>query len=224
MAAPHENPAQPRTIGDLPELWSQRGERDAILAVDRAGTVASTSYAALSRGVRRLAGGLRSGGLRDGMLVLLWGPNSPDWVVAYFGIVAAGGIAIPLDDQATDEQLQVVLRDSRPERVFTTVTHHVVLQAAGLSPDVPCFLLEADASDPASCRRLGAGEPPALPSAEPESVAVLLYTSGTTGTPKGVPLTHENLMCNVRALLAANIVKESDRLLLPLPQIGRAHV
>src|SRR5207244_2469035 len=56
-----------------------------------------------------------------------------------------------------------------------------------------------------------------LPDVQPEDPAVLFYTSGTTGTPKGVPLTHKNLVFQLDALRQANLVEDDDRFLLPLP-------
>jgi long-chain acyl-CoA synthetase len=167
--------------------------------------------------VGRAASGLLGSGSQDGALVLLWAPNSPEWVIVYFAIVAAGKIVIPLDDQSTPEHLQVVLRQSCPERIFTTSDHLPDIKASGISPDTLCYLLDVDASHPSSWRRAGDGKPVAMPVADPRRVAALLYTSGTTGTPKGVPLTHTNLMSNVQALLGADIVTRTDRVLLPLP-------
>ncbi|HLT89306.1 MAG TPA: AMP-binding protein [Woeseiaceae bacterium] len=205
-----------RTIADLVAGWAERGDAVALVSVDRAGELATASYAELARDVRALAAGLRESGLEDGAPVLLWGPNGRAWVTACFAIVAAGGIVIPLDDQATDEQLQAVLRQSPPQRAFTTRAHCSRLEAAGLA--VPCRLLDAGDDDPAGWRSQLSDPASLAPVAcAPDRVAALLYTSGTTGTPKGVPLTHENLMCNVRALLAADIITPEDRALLPLP-------
>ena len=72
----------------------------------------------------------------------------------------------------------------------------------------------------ASARRAGASCPTAaasLPEIEPDQPAVLVYTSGTTGTPKGVPLTHANLCANIDALVVARLAAPGDRVLLPLP-------
>jgi long-chain acyl-CoA synthetase len=167
--------------------------------------------------VVRTAGGLLGGGSQDGALVLLWAPNSPEWVIAYFAIVAAGKIVIPLDDQSTPGHLQVVLRQSWPGRIFTTSGHLPAIKASGISPDTLCYLFDVDDSHPSSWRRAGDGKPVAMPVADPQRVTTLLYTSGTTGTPKGVPLTHRNLMSNVQGLLRADIITQKDRVLLPLP-------
>lgn len=206
------------TIVDLIEHWKQRGTDPAIVAVGSAGAMVVHSYAALSSEVLRLAGGLRRARLRDGALILLWAPNSPEWVIAYFSIVAAGMIVIPLDEQMSPEQLPGVVRNSMPDCVFTTAGHLETIRRAGFPADVRCFLLDADETAPGSWRQAAvAGGPISLPPADPGQVRVLLYTSGTTGTPKGVPLTHANLMSNVRALVAADIINKTDRVLLPLP-------
>ncbi|HEX6259280.1 MAG TPA: AMP-binding protein, partial [Woeseiaceae bacterium] len=206
------------TIGDLVGHWKQRGSDAAVIAVGSTGTMAVQSYASLSREVVRLAHGLMGAGLRDKALILLWAPNSPEWIVAYFGIVAAGKIVIPLDDQMSSEQLPGVVRNSTPDCVFTTAGHVEAIRRAGLSEDVRCFLLDVDETVPGSWTRAAVADGPvSVPATDAGQVAVLLYTSGTTGTPKGVPLTHANLMSNVRALVAADIIDRTDRVLLPLP-------
>ena len=68
-----------------------------------------------------------------------------------------------------------------------------------------------------SWRTLLQGDQSDLPELEADQPTVLLYTSGTTGTPKGVPLTHRNLCANLQALQAAGLASSEDRVLLPLP-------
>lgn len=207
----------PVTLHELIAAFPGRSDDSAILAAGSSGELASITYAALHRDIERVASGLHARGLRDGALVLLQAPNGPAWVMAWFGIVAAGCVPIPLDDQADEEALRAVLRQSSPACVVTVIGHLESLHRAGLVEHTPIVLLDAE-GDARSWHRLACRQPhlPALVRDE-RQVAVLLYTSGTTGVPKGVPLTHANLMSNVRALLAAGIVSRGDRVLLPLP-------
>lgn len=203
-------------LDDLIAAFPERGARPAIVTFAADGEASSVSYAALHEDLSRFAHGLGQM-TRDGACVLLWAPNSAAWITAYLGIVAAGGVVIPLDDQAGAEGLRVVLAQNALGTVVTVTAHLEVLREAGISEDEPILLLDAD-NDKRNWRRIMSGCRVARRTAvDDRCVAVLLYTSGTTGTPKGVPLTHQNLMSNVRGLLGAGIVRRSDRVLLPLP-------
>jgi long-chain acyl-CoA synthetase len=204
------------TLHGLLAAFAPRGGDPAIVALNAGGDIADTlDYAALYDHIVRFAGGLRDSGLTDGALVLLWAPNSPSWVTTYLGVVAAGNIVIPLDDQSTAAGLRVVVGRSAPRCIVTVTGHLDALREAGISA-TPVFLLDVAAEDARSWRQL-LSRTMRPPPTDDRQVAALLYTSGTTGTPKGVPLTHANLMSNVRALLDARIVSSRDRVLLPLP-------
>jgi long-chain acyl-CoA synthetase len=202
-------------LDDLVAAFPARGEHPAIITLAADGKVSTVSYAGLHEDLSRFTRGLVHA-FGDGAQVLLWAPNSAAWITAYFGIVAAGGIVIPLDDQAGTEGLGVVLAQDKPAAVVTVTPHLKALHETGIS-ERTIFLLDT-AEEARNWRRLMRDGNAAGHSARNDKcVAVLLYTSGTTGTPKGVPLTHENLMSNVRGLLDAGIVRGSDRVLLPLP-------
>ena len=207
---------RPATLEALIATFPGRGRDPAILTFGSAGEFSCVSYGTLHEELTRLASGLDERALGDGALVLLWAPNSPAWITAYLGIIAAGGIVIPLDDQADTEALRVVLRRSSPACVVTVSGHLEALRAAGAPEHAPVVLLEEDG--PGSWRQpSGKGARVLRTAGDERRMAVILYTSGTTGTPKGVPLTHANLMSNVRALLEAGIVTRRDRVLVPLP-------
>src|SRR5690606_1054178 len=167
--------------------------------------------------IRAATAGMQAHGVGSGDFVLLWAPNSPQWIVCYFGIVSAGAAAVPLDQQATADSARGVIAHARPKLVLTTASGRDALASTGALEGVPCFLLDAPESDERSWRRLLAHGDPTRIAIEPGQIASLLYTSGTTGTPKAVPLTHGNLTANLRALLDAKLVTANDRVLNPLP-------
>src|SRR5690606_6637970 len=146
--------------------------------------------------------------------VLLCAPNSPDWIAAYFGIVSLGAIAVPVDDQANREMLQSVLRHAGPRFAFTSRRH--VEQLADTPEAIRDYhLLDAAASS--ALDTFADDSRAAVRNVEPEQIASLLYTSGTTGTPKAVPLSHRNLAADASALIASGLIGPDDRVLMPLP-------
>jgi long-chain acyl-CoA synthetase len=200
------------TLAALVARFREHGPRSAIVAVVRGGTTTVT-YAELAARIARIANGLRASGLRPGTRVALLGPNSPEWIAAYFGIVATGAAAVPLDPQSTPESIAAALEHAAPAALITTRA-----QRAALAADraLRCWLLDADGSD--GIAELGAADDPGeLPPISGTELASLLFTSGTTGNPKAVPLTHANLAANVAEITSARLVGSDDRVLLPLP-------
>ncbi|HEU4620225.1 MAG TPA: AMP-binding protein [Gammaproteobacteria bacterium] len=210
------------TLEDLVESFASRGETEAVEAFGLDSAV-SVSYAALHARIRGTAAGLAARGIGEGDFVLICGPNGPAWIAAYFATVSLGAAAIPVDDQSTKETVAAVLRHSGAKFAFTTARH--IEDLAGTPEALQRYaLLEAEPDDPHSMPRLerDAGRAQAPPDApavrrDPARIASLLYTSGTTGTPKAVPLTHANLVSNANALMEADLIRASDRVLLPLP-------
>lgn len=163
------------------------------------------SYADLHTLVRRCASWYETRGVRAGDRVALWGANSPEWVVAFLGAVYVGAIPVPLDIQATTDAVAAILEHATPKLLLrsslktapSTVIPAVELE--GLLFDIQGMALR----DGASASETGTVE--------------IVYTSGTTGNPKGVVLSHGNITSNVRALLEHLSVDDRDSVLSPLP-------
>ncbi len=166
--------------------------------------------------VGRLTTGLEKAGLGRGDRVVLMAPNSADWIVSALGVMNAGGVVVPLDVQMPGEDLAHALGDCDPAFIFTTAALRERIDA--LDPDLPAQvrLFGDDGEDAEAWGALLASE-----SAEPveatDDLAAIFYTSGTTGPPKGVPLTHRNLASNVEALDEQDLADHRDRVLVPLP-------
>jgi long-chain acyl-CoA synthetase len=203
------------TLCDLAASFASLGDKPALVAFDGEAGI-HTSYATLDDRIRRVASGLRCEGIGAGDFVLLWAPNSADWVSAWFGVIASGATAIPLDHQCAVELAVAVVRDANPTLILTTREQKARL-AQGLDrPQARFILLDGEAHE-SSLGAWMAHEPGPIAQVDPGQFASLLYTSGTTGRPKGVPLTHRNLTANLEALLKAELIHERDRVLLPLP-------
>jgi len=132
----------------------------------------------------RLAGALTRSGLQAGDRVGLMLPNSLAWPVAYYGVLRAGGTVVPINPLLKSRELTHYLVDSGAS---------VLITAGDQQPDVDVAVLELD-----RFRELLANQEPLIEvvARAPDDTAVILYTSGTTGRPKGAELTHDNLTRN----------------------------
>lgn len=158
------------------------------------------SYAALRDGAARVAGRLIRKGLRPGDRVALMLPTGPEYFFAFFGILVAGGIPVPIYPPARPRQIEDHLR--RHARILANAgTSYLITvreaRALGrlLGALVPglrgVFTLEGLDAEAAA---------DAGPRADPEAIALLQYTSGSTGDPKGVILSHADVLANIRAM------------------------
>ena len=174
-----------KTLAELFETFQGRGDKTAF--VNRTGVRRFVvSYSEFSELSLKMANLLAQKGVEPGDRVLIWGPNSSWWAVAYWGIIMRGAVAVPVDfmsDRGRAESISnltkaKVLLQSRfkPDRIVT--------DSSMLLEDLQ-YLLEK--------------VPPISEVARPvpEDMAQLIYTSGTTGNPKGVILTHKNLVANM---------------------------
>lgn len=206
------------TLCALVAGFAGRGDHPGLVALGDGG-IETWSYGLLAAHIRRLAAGLVKAGVAHGEPVALLAPNGPEWIIAWFSIVCAGAMAVPIDNAVPDGELARVLRNSQARRIFLSEANLPRCRRAAPQGTLDVFLLgdapQAEGARPWSSLLCEADRP--LPEAAPDDVACLLYTSGTTGTPKGVPLTHRNLMSNVAALLAEPRAGPDDRVLLPLP-------
>ena len=182
-----------------------------VMSRDASGT---TSRAALLERAGRLAAGLGEAGLERGDRIVILAPNSADWVVSALGVMNAGCALVPLDTQMPREDLEHALSDSEPRYVFTT--SRLEDRLPDDTGDVQIYLLDVEPDDSRAWEGL-LKEEPASPVAESEDIAAIFYTSGTTGPPKGVPLSHRNLSSNVEALCEQELADDRDRVLVPLP-------
>ncbi len=174
-----------QTLMDLFGTFEALGDKTAF--VDRTGVRRIVvSYRQFHDSALKMANLLAESGVEAGDRVLIWGPNSSWWGVAYWGIIIRGAVAVPVDfmsDLARAESIRtltkakVVLQSRfKPERMTGAVSM--------LLEDLPYLLEDIQSIS-------------GLASPAPEDTAQLIYTSGTTGNPKGVILTHKNLVANI---------------------------
>jgi long-chain acyl-CoA synthetase len=206
----------PQTIQAFIQGLHNAGDCPCLLAVQRNG-IEAWSYAEVASTVRQLANGLLRTGVEPGEYVLLLAKNQPEWVLACLAVIDAGATVVPLDTQIGPHTLEHVLRDSGARFIFTTSDHLGDLDNLQHDTAVQPFLLDAEQGDERGWHALLSDEDVSLPTVEPDSIAALFYTSGTTGVPKGVPLTHYNLAFQLQSVLETRLVRSTDRILMPLP-------
>ncbi|MGE0679591.1 MAG: AMP-binding protein, partial [Candidatus Binatia bacterium] len=204
------------TLQTFVSRLADHGEKTAVVAVHKS-DIEAWSFAQLVNAAQRLAAGLRKAGLPPGAPVLLCAPNSPEWLVACFALLAISAVPVVVDTQLSDEDLRHVLDDSEVRWATTTLHLTRRLSQYRNSQHLTCILLDPEKDDRRSWRNYEVDPKDPFPLANPADPAVLFYTSGTTGAPKGVPLTHRNLTANLQAFLSLQLIKDTDRFLLPLP-------
>ena len=212
MAAQPSPTGRWTTLAPLFEALAAGGEREALVGL-RAEEARRWSYRDLHAAVERLAAGLHTEGVGCGDVVVLFAPPSPEAVVAALATVRAGAVIAPMDVQFEPETVATLLAESGAHLAFTTADlwETVADRAGAVRP------VHLDREDGDGWQAWQGEAAPAPPEFEPESRAALFFTSGTTGTPKGVPLSHRNLAFQLAALEAAGVAREGDRVLLPLP-------
>lgn len=195
------------------------GETPAVIAFGGENGAESLSYGDLDKQVGRLAGGLRESGVEEGERIALFGPTSPDYVVAALGVLRAGAVVVPVDAQMGDEGLEHIFSNAEVRHIFTDKRGAGRLEK--LDPDVEkrprIHRLDADEADEGSWRRLLHDDAWDAEEKNAKETAVLFYTSGTTGAPKGVPLSRENVHYQFEVARKTGLIQSGDRLLLPLP-------
>jgi long-chain acyl-CoA synthetase len=205
----------PETLAELLGGLESRGRKPAIMQVHEDGT-RLLPYSALADDIARCAGGLRSAGLNAGATVALLAAGGPDWITAFLSLIAAHAIPIPLDTQTDEDTLRHILTDSAASWAITDAARSRTLTDAGFKGRE--IRLDNSATDALDWQSIKQGLPDVAPANfSADDPAVLFYTSGTTGPPKGVPLTQRNVSFQLRAIVEAGLVNADDIVLQPLP-------
>ena len=178
----------PQTIPGLVSRAAERFATTEALAEENV----RWSYAELAERVGRCARALVASGVGPGDRVAIWAPNCREWVIAALGIMSAGGVLVPLNTRFKGGEARYVL-DRADVRICFTVTDFLDTDYAAMlaaEEPVPTLREVIDLRGPAWTEFLArdAGDP--LPAVAGEDLCAVLFTSGTTGRPKGAMLTH----------------------------------
>jgi long-chain acyl-CoA synthetase len=142
--------------------------------------------------------------------VVIFSENKPEWAYALFGIWRRGGIAVPIDHMASEDEVAFIIQDARPTYAFVSSDLKYTFAKAVKRHrykveviDIEDFIPFQDPKEPITNIS--------------EDIALILYTSGTTGQPKGVMLTFGNLQSNIEAIAKENIASSKDITIALLP-------
>jgi long-chain acyl-CoA synthetase len=172
----------------LTDTAARHGDRPALKLDD-----AVVDYAQLDDAAARVAGLLKTKGLQPGGRVGVMLPNVPYFAVVYYGVLRAGGVVVPMNPLLKEREVAFYLGDPGARVLFAWHGFADAARAGAEEANAELILVA-----PGEFEALLAGAEPAREDVERDGsdTAVLLYTSGTTGTPKGAELTHDNMLLN----------------------------
>src|SRR5580692_2591417 len=218
------------------ELFRECAERwpdNIALQIQMRDHVENTTYAETRRMAESVGCWLTDSGFQPGARIAILADNHPRWITAYLGIIAAGCTAVPLDTAFHEDQVAKLLQDSGSSLVFCDARHLAIAKGAVAGSSVRILLTDSSAT--AEIRSAGqpgaavpthanldsifaAGPGTFVPvSPQDDDLASLLYTSGTTADPKGVMLSHSNIMGEVQAVFGWAEIGPTDAVLGVLP-------
>jgi len=196
-------------------LFSARENPNGIaMKMRKNGFFQEITYHALCENVKKIAGYLKSKKIKKGERVAVLGENRPEWGMCYLGILWAGGIVVPLDSRASVSEWGHILRHSESKFLFVSEKFYdEIIEIKDEIPEVKeiisfeflpqIFEDKEKMENPEEVKR--------------EDVAVILYTSGTTGLSKGIMLTHDNILSNIEMMLKVLDVDEKEVFFSVLP-------
>ncbi|HEX5691185.1 MAG TPA: AMP-binding protein, partial [Roseiflexaceae bacterium] len=207
----------------LTELVMQRaaslGDKPALIDGPSGRTI---TYAQLPALIARVAGGLAAHGFNKGDCFAIYSPNLPEYPVAFHAVASLGGVVTTANPLYTADELAAQLNDSGARFLLTIPQFLAVArEAAERSKVEEIFVFgEAEGATPFATLLAGNAQPPQVTIDPHEDLVVLPYSSGTTGLPKGVMLTHYNLVaeiCTLHGVTDATLINDSDTVLAFLP-------
>ena len=184
---------------------AQFGERPALIEPADGAEMNVLSYHALQERARGFAGYLQQQQIAQGERILIWSASRSDWMAAYLGALLLGIVVVPLDVNTKEDFLGRIAVVTSAKLLITTRKQYDELKQSNL-PFVDIDALPQSPLDAAN-----------LPTVQPGDLAELVFTSGTTGQPKGVMLSHANITSNATAALSVVRITADDKMLSILP-------
>ena len=190
---------------------------DKAAFIARGGEGESYTYREIGELIGKIAGGLHQRGYKKADRVAVISENCPEWGITYLAAMAAGCIVVPLDASLKPNELARFLRVSKVRTVFCSPRwEHDTGEVIALN-DLPIDVFTMVFEDGCTLKSLTDSEPYIADNVDIEDTAVIIYTSGTTGDPKGVVLTHHNILANIESYVNSLMMSQDDIFLSVLP-------
>jgi len=179
----------------------------------------SLTYGELAQAITQCAAGLHARGLRAGDVFAIYSPNVPEYAVAFYGVAMAGGVNTTLNPLYTADEAAHQLQDAGAKYLLTVPQFlDKAKQAAEQSGIEEVFVFgEAEGATPFEALLQHQHDPPDVMLEPAEDLVTLPYSSGTTGLPKGVMLTHRNIVANIAQCLPIEDIQEGEATVGVLP-------
>ena len=193
-----------KTLQDIVVSSKNNFQNDIALQIRSDDGYRRISFFDAYKKIARLAAHLKLLGVHPGDKVGILSENRPEWGLSYLAITYFGAIAVPLDAMLSTEELEYIISDSETKTIFCS-------SALKLKHKLAASIILMEDFDELPEREIP------LPEINEDDLAAIVYTSGTTGYPKGVMLTHKNLVSNVLAVSKLFKIRPGDNFLSVLP-------
>ncbi|KAK9807300.1 hypothetical protein WJX73_009699 [Symbiochloris irregularis] len=210
--------------GTLLNVFGGRDEDPALLS---SSSGSNLSYEALRRLVFQTANSLKASGIRPGDVVTIADTNTVEYIVAFLGVTLAQAVAAPVNSNYTTEEFHFYLEDASSKLLLVPAKGNAKAQQAAEQLRVPIATLSLSAEGsgkvslasktPGFNIKQAGNQSKLSTSPQPDDVALLLHTSGTTSKPKAVPLSHGNLAASLQTISGTYELSSKDRSLLVMP-------
>ena len=195
------------TVVELLAEAARRYDRRPALLIKPAFRTRKWRYRDLAHLAPRVARVIADSGVAPGDRVIIWAVNRPEWGIGFLGAIHAGAVLVPLDFRTTSDLAGAVATRTDARLVLASTQTAEAAARLGL----PVVLIE-ELPD-----RARTADPLPTPKIAPDDLLEIVFTSGTTGDPKGAMLTHRNLVSNAESLLEVFSLQSHERLLSVLP-------
>ncbi len=201
------------TLQELITRLADRADAEAVVSVKEEHVEACT-YNDIFAKVSKASDKLRAKDVHSGDYVAIIGGADLNWIICCLAAIRIGAVVVPIDAQFDNNVLKHVLEDCGARLALTAsdIVERIEKLKMASPPEVLQLTEVAESAESSDSKTSSPIEP-----VNADDVTAVFYTSGTTGLPKGVPLTHENILVSLTAVLETDFVTAADRLFLPLP-------
>ncbi|MBX9686887.1 MAG: AMP-binding protein [Candidatus Obscuribacterales bacterium] len=216
----NKNESQQGVLALLQARVEKFGEREAF-RMKEGTSVRSLSYKELSKRAQKLSSYLLESGFQPQQRAAILCESRPEWAIAFFAAIRAGATVVPLDIKLTETELSSILSDCVPIVLFADSKHlELALKVQAKVPSIKHVYLLEDGKGNQEIKSIDQLEPKEIHQGverQLDEVAVFVYTSGTTGSPKGVMTSFGNLIFQISSFQDIVDLSENDRFLSILP-------